>query len=71
MGETFGWVLELRARYLVVRNRDGVESLIPNETFISNEVINWSYSDRNVRVRCPVQVSYSDDPERDANALGC
>ncbi len=64
VGDTFGWVLELRARYLVVRNRDGVESLIPNETFISNEVINWSYSDRNVRVRCPVQVSYSDDPEQ-------
>lgn len=63
VGNTFGWVEELRARYLVVRNRDGVETLIPNETFISNEVINWSYSDRNVRVRCPVQISYSDDPE--------
>ena len=64
VGETFGWVLELRARYLVVRNRDGVETLIPNETFISNEVINWSYSDRNIRVRCPVQISYGDDPEQ-------
>ncbi len=64
VGDKFGWVQELRARYVVVRNRDGVETLIPNENLITSEVINWSYSDRNVRVRIPVQISYNDDPER-------
>jgi len=48
----------------VVRNRDGVETLIPNENLVTSEVINWSYSDRNVRIRIPVQVSYADDPEQ-------
>lgn len=60
----FGWVQELRARYVVVRDRDGVERLIPNENLITSEVVNWSYSDTNTRVRLPVQISYDDDPER-------
>ena len=62
IGEKFGWVQELRARYIVVRDRDGVERLIPNETLITNEVINWSYTDRNVRLKIPVSISYDDDP---------
>lgn len=64
IGEKFGWVQELRARYIVVRDRDGVERLIPNESLITNEVINWSYTDRNVRLKIPVAISYNDDPEQ-------
>jgi len=63
VGNSFGWVEALRARYIVVRDRDGVETLIPNENIITSEVINWSYSDCNVRVKLPVQISYRDDPE--------
>jgi len=62
IGEKFGWVQELRARYVVVKDRDGVERLIPNEMLITNEVINWSFSDRNVRLKIPVSISYNDDP---------
>jgi len=62
INDKFGWVQELRARYIVVRDRDGVETLIPNENLITTEVINWSYSDRRVRLKLPVQISYADDP---------
>ncbi len=54
----------MRARYIVVRDRDGVDRLIPNEHLITNEVINWSYADRNVRLKVPVSISYDDDPEQ-------
>jgi small-conductance mechanosensitive channel len=64
IGTNYGWVKELRARYIVVRNRDGVETLIPNENLVTTDVINWSYSDRRIRVRIPVQISYDDDPEQ-------
>ena len=47
-----------------MRNRDGVETLIPNENLVTTDVINWSYSDKRVRVRIPVQISYDDDPEQ-------
>ena len=62
--ENFGWVQELRGRYVVVRDRDGVETLVPNQNLITNSVINWSYSDQRVRLRLPVMISYDDDPER-------
>jgi small-conductance mechanosensitive channel len=61
--ENFGWVQELRGRYIVVRDRDGVETLVPNQNLITNSVINWSYSDQRVRIRLPVMISYQDDPE--------
>jgi small-conductance mechanosensitive channel len=64
VGNQYGWVRELRARYIVVRNRDGVETLIPNENLVTTDVINWSYSDNKVRLRIPVQISYDDDPEQ-------
>ena len=63
IGNRFGWVQELNARYVVVRDRDGVEALIPNENLITSEVTNWSYSDRSIRRRLPVSISYRDDPE--------
>jgi small-conductance mechanosensitive channel len=61
--ENFGWVQELRGRYVVVRDRDGVETLVPNQLLITNPVINWSYSDPRVRLKLPVRISYGDDPE--------
>jgi small-conductance mechanosensitive channel len=61
--ENFGWVQELRGRYVVVRDRDGVEMLVPNQQLISNAVINWSYTDPRIRLKLPIRVSYSDDPE--------
>ena len=61
--DNFGWVEELRGRYVVVRDRDGVESLVPNQSLITSSVINWSYSDQRVRLRLPVMISYDDDPE--------
>jgi small-conductance mechanosensitive channel len=62
--ESFGWVQALRGRYVVVRDRDGVETLVPNQQLITNPVINWSYSDRKVRLKLPIRVSYRDDPEQ-------
>ncbi|MFI4869827.1 MAG: mechanosensitive ion channel family protein [Steroidobacterales bacterium] len=62
--ESFGWVQALRGRYVVVRDRDGVETLVPNQQLVTNSVINWSYSDRKVRLKLPVRVSYRDDPEQ-------
>ena len=61
--ENFGWVQELRGRYVVVRDRDGIEMLVPNQQLISNAVINWSYTDPRIRLKLPVTISYSDDPE--------
>ncbi|MFP6855071.1 MAG: mechanosensitive ion channel domain-containing protein, partial [Opitutales bacterium] len=60
--ETYGWINSLRARYASVITRDGKEHLIPNEDLITNKVINWSFSHKNVRVRIPFGISYDSDP---------
>jgi small-conductance mechanosensitive channel len=62
LGETFGWITSLRARYVSIVTRDGVEYLIPNEDFISQQVVNWSYSNRLVRLDLEFGVSYDSDP---------
>lgn len=62
LGDTFGWIRELRARFISVVTRDGREYLIPNEDFITREVINWSFSDDLVRLEVAFGVSYDSDP---------
>jgi small-conductance mechanosensitive channel len=62
LGDTFGWIRELRARFVSVVTRDGREYLIPNEDFITREVVNWSFSDNYVRVDVPFGVAYDSDP---------
>lgn len=62
VGETFGWVEELRARFVSVATRDGHEYLIPNQDFITQRVINWSFTDDLVRLEVTFGVSYDADP---------
>ncbi|MGB7286475.1 MAG: mechanosensitive ion channel domain-containing protein [Salaquimonas sp.] len=62
LGETFGWIRELRARFVSVVTRDGKEYLIPNEDLITQQVVNWSFSDDLVRIDVPFGVSYDSDP---------
>jgi small-conductance mechanosensitive channel len=59
----FGWVEELRGRHIVIRDRDGVATLVPNQNVITNPLINWSYGHPRVRLRVPVRVAYHDDVE--------
>ena len=62
LGDTFGWIGSLGARYVSVVTRDGREYLIPNEDLITNQVVNWSYSDAYVRLDLFFGTSYDDDP---------
>jgi small-conductance mechanosensitive channel len=61
VGNTFGWVAALGARYVAVTTRDGKEWLIPNEDLITNRVTNWSFSSDQLRLRIPLRVSFRSD----------
>jgi small-conductance mechanosensitive channel len=61
VGESFGHVTKIGVRAVSVVTRDGKEHLIPNENLMTQEVENWSYSSRDVRVHIPVGVSYDSD----------
>lgn len=62
LGETFGWIQTLGARYASVVTRDGKEYLIPNEDLITGQVVNWSHSNDFVRLDIFFGTAYGDDP---------
>jgi small-conductance mechanosensitive channel len=64
VGDNFGWVDSMGARYISIVTRDGREFLIPNEDFVTQRVINWSYSNDEVRLDVPFGVSYASDPHK-------
>jgi len=59
--QTFGQIRRIGIRAVSVTTRDEREYLIPNENLMINQVENWSYSSKNVRVQVPVGVSYDAD----------
>jgi small-conductance mechanosensitive channel len=61
VGESFGHVTKIGVRAVSIVTRDGKEHLIPNENLMTQEVENWSYSSRDVRVHIPVGVAYDCD----------
>ena len=62
LGETFGWIDALGARYVSVVTRDGKEYLIPNEDLVTQQVVNWSHTNDFVRLDIEFLTSYHDDP---------
>ena len=62
VGETFGWINSLGARYVSITTRDGREYLIPNEDLITTQVVNWSHSNDFVRLDIYFGTAYSDNP---------
>ena len=62
VGDQFGWVTNMGARYTSVDTRDGREILVPNEDFVTQHVVNWSYSNNRMMVISRFGVSYDSDP---------
>lgn len=62
--DTYGVVKSLGLRYASVITRDGKEHLIPNEQLVTNKVVNWSYSNSEVRIKRRIRVEYESDLKR-------
>ncbi len=61
VGQTYGRIRSLGARYVSVLTRDNTEYIIPNEDLITNRVINWSFTDKLVRLKIGFGVAYGSD----------
>jgi len=64
LGETFGWIEQMGARYVSVVTRDGREYLIPNEDLITGQVVNWSHTNAFVRLDIHFGTAYHNDPHQ-------
>jgi small-conductance mechanosensitive channel len=60
----FGWVTEMGARYVTLRNFGGAENMVPNDYFLENGVENWSHSDNLIGLSIKVGISYASDLRR-------
>jgi len=60
----YGEVSQINTRYTLLKALDGTETIVPNETLITQTVVNHSLSKPNVRIGIPVQVSYDTDLEQ-------
>jgi small-conductance mechanosensitive channel len=62
VGEVEGEVISIGARATTVVTNDNISVIVPNSSFISQDVVNWSYTDRKVRFKIGVSVAYGSDP---------
>lgn len=63
-GELLGTVTRIGIRSSTIRTFDGAEVIVPNANLISNEVTNWTLSDRRRRIQILVGVAYGTDPDK-------
>lgn len=61
---TFGHVREMSVRYTMIETTDSREIMIPNEEFITKQVINWTHSNKTGRLEFKIGVSYGTDLEK-------
>ena len=59
--QSFGQIRKIGIRAVSITTRDQREYLIPNENLMINQVENWSYSSKNVRIQVPCGVGYGAD----------
>ena len=62
VGEVEGEVISIGARATTVVTNDNISVIMPNSSFISQDVVNWSYTDRKVRFKIGLSVAYGSDP---------
>ena len=53
-----GKVIDLTNRYVVLHGLDGVESIVPNDTFITSTVVKQTHTNNQVRLALTIQISY-------------
>ncbi len=64
-----GTVTDIGVRASTIRNIDGIETLVPNASFIEQEVTNWTYTSGKVRFAVKVGVAYGSPVRRVAELL--
>ncbi len=68
LGGVTGEVTAVDLRATTVRSFNGVEALIPNANFVENQVVNWTYSNQQIRRELRLGIAYGTDV-RQAEAL--
>lgn len=63
VGDLTGKVTRIRIRATTIVDWDHKELIVPNKEFITSKFVNWTLSDRLLRIQVPVGVAYGSDTE--------
>jgi small-conductance mechanosensitive channel len=69
IGDILGTVTNISIRSSTIRTADGIETLVPNSTFVESNVTNWTYSSPRVRRSVKVGVAYGSDTRKVSDTL--
>lgn len=61
VGNVDGDVIEIGGRSTTVLTNDNISIIVPNSSFITENVVNWKHTDARVRFHLPVGVAYGSD----------
>jgi potassium efflux system protein len=64
LGTLIGEVKRIGIRSSTVRTFEGAEVIVPNASLVSDQVTNWTLSDRMRRIDLDIGVAYGTDPQR-------
>ena len=72
LGGMTGHVTAVDLRASTVRGFDGVEALVPNSSFLENQVVNWTYSNAQIRREIRIGIAYGSPVHEAADIIaGC
>jgi small-conductance mechanosensitive channel len=69
VGGLRGTVTEIGIRSSIIRSVDGIDTLIPNNTFVEQNVTNWVLENPRVRFKIAIGVAYGSDVREVARLL--
>jgi potassium efflux system protein len=64
VGGVSGTVSRIRIRATTILDWDRKELIIPNKSFVTDPVVNWTLSDLTTRVVIPIGIAYGSDPQK-------
>lgn len=63
VGDVSGTVAKIRMRATTIVNWDAKELVLPNRDFITGSFVNWTLSNRRIRIVIPIGIAYGSDTQ--------
>ncbi len=61
IGDIKGTIEKISIRSTIIRTEDDLFIIVPNQRFIENNTVNWSYAGHTCRIHIPITVDYDTD----------
>ena len=69
IGDVSGVITKIKSRATTITTWERKEMIVPNKEFITSRLVNWTLSDRILRVEVPVGIAYGSDTQKAHDTL--